>query len=144
MKSLFFFIVRLAIALLFIYAGVVKAMDPSLFIAQIQGLHLVSYMTAFIVAHVLPMVEILSGVLLLTMKYTCAASTILIGLTSIFIVVLTVLKIAGASVLNCGCFGAWNFVEGYTPHIVMNVSIIVLLVIHAYRSAKLHTLLGKN
>jgi len=143
MKSLFLFIIRLAIAALFIYAGAVKAADPGHFIAQIQSFHLVAYSTAYFVAHVLPMMEILCGLLLLTMKYSCAASVILIVLTGVFIGVLSVLKATGAD-MDCGCFGAWSLVKGYTNHIVMNASIIVLLVIHAFRSAKLQFLLDEK
>jgi uncharacterized membrane protein YphA (DoxX/SURF4 family) len=144
MKALFFFIIRVAIALLFIYAGVVKAADPGHFIAQIEAFHLVPYMTAYIMAHLLPMMEIVCGILLLTMRYTCAASLILILLTALFIGVLTTLKAAGSSVADCGCFGAWSIVEGYTSHVVMNFSIIVLLSVHAIRSAKLQHLMEKD
>lgn len=143
MKSFFFFVIRLAIAALFIYAGAVKAADPSHFIAQIQSFHLVAYSTAYIIAHVLPMLEILCGILLITMKYTCAASFILIFLTAMFVCLLTALKAMGANI-DCGCFGEWNFVQGYTSHVIMNVAIIVLLAIHAARSAKLQSLMEKD
>lgn len=144
MKSLFFFIIRLAIALLFIYSGAVKASDPGHFIAQIESFHLVSYMMAYIVAHILPMLEIVCGILLLTMRYTCAASAILMLLTAMFIGVLSTLKAMGSNVADCGCFGAWSIVEGYTSHVVMNFSIIVLLAVHALRSAKLMLLMEKD
>ena len=143
MKSLFFFLVRLTIAALFIYAGVVKALDPAHFMAQMESFHFLDYFLIFAVAHVLPMIEILCGILLLTMKYTCSASVILILISSLFILVLTTLKAMGLDV-DCGCFGDWNFIKGYTSHITLDIAIIIFLVAHTIRSAKLQFLLEKE
>jgi uncharacterized membrane protein YphA (DoxX/SURF4 family) len=143
MKASFFFIVRLAIAALFIYSGAVKTANPGHFLAQIEAFHLVDYSAAYVIAHVLPMVELLSGCLLLSMKYTCAASSILILISAVFIGVLTILNATGTN-LDCGCFGDLNMVRGYTSHVILDASIIVLLVIHIGRSAKIQRLLEQG
>jgi uncharacterized membrane protein YphA (DoxX/SURF4 family) len=143
MKSLFFFLVRLAIAALFIYSGVVKALDPAHFMAQMESFNILDYFMIFTIAHVLPMIEIICGILLLTMKYTCSASVILILLSGVFILVLTTLKAMGLEV-DCGCFGDWKFLGGYSSHITFDIAIIVFLVAHTVRSAKLQFLLEKE
>ena len=96
-------VVRMALAALFIYGGVVKLFDPKAFARTISGYDLVPEMLLPVVAVGLPIVETVTGIgLLLDIRGSLA---VIAGLLGMFICVLGY----GISLnldVDCGCFGA--------------------------------------
>jgi uncharacterized membrane protein YphA (DoxX/SURF4 family) len=141
--ALFFLILRIAVAGVFIVAGASKTGNPAKFLDQILTLGFIPYPVAYLAALYLPWVEIVAGVMLLTLRFTCAASVLLILLTASFISILSIAHVAGTQA-DCGCFGVWFTIGNYWVHLIIDVAIIAALVFHLSRSFKLTALFEKD
>lgn len=96
---------RLVLGGLFVYAGVVKVLDPLDFAQNIRNYRLVGQSLSFIAAVVLPWLEILAGIALAAGVWKRASALIISGLL-IFFILLTLVTIARGLDVDCGCFGA--------------------------------------
>lgn len=106
------FIVRAVLAGLFIYAGVIKLINPDLFLSDIESYRLVPYSLAWLTAFYLPPLEILCGVGLLLPRLLRPASVILLGLILVFLIAIISAWGRGLNI-SCGCFGATTEVTNY-------------------------------
>ncbi|MCX6572094.1 MAG: DoxX family membrane protein [Candidatus Aminicenantes bacterium] len=96
---------RLVLGGLFVYAGVVKVLDPLDFAQNIRNYRLVGQSLSFIAAVVLPWLEILAGVAMAAGIWKRASALIISGLL-VFFILLTLVTIARGLDVDCGCFGA--------------------------------------
>ncbi len=103
---------RLVLGGLFIYAGVVKVLDPLDFAQNIRNYRLVGQSLSFIAAIVLPWLEILAGVALAAGIWKRASALIISGLL-VFFILLTLVTIARGLDVDCGCFGALSRKSGF-------------------------------
>ncbi|HUT07671.1 MAG TPA: MauE/DoxX family redox-associated membrane protein [Candidatus Latescibacteria bacterium] len=103
---------RLILGGLFVYAGVVKVLDPLDFAQNIRNYRLVGQSLSFIVAVVLPWLEILAGVALAAGIWKRASALIISGLL-VFFILLTLVTIARGLDVECGCFGALSRRSGF-------------------------------
>jgi len=115
---------RWAIGLLFVYAGVSKAMDFEGFQKAIFSYRLMSYGAASAAAIYLPWLEIACGVCVLTRRVYAAALLILFLLMVLFTIVLVVAWIRGIDI-TCGCFGGNRPVSSYAWLLVRDVAMAV-------------------
>lgn len=122
---------RLSLAAIFLYAGVVKATDVVAFAGQVANYQLLPYSWNFLVAAVLPCVEILCGALLLLNRRVRPSLLILLVLNTVFIVALVSVMMRGFDI-DCGCFNPES--DNPTPPIVAIIRdfIFVLLIIVAW------------
>jgi uncharacterized membrane protein YphA (DoxX/SURF4 family) len=96
-------IVRMALAALFIYAGVIKLLDPKAFAATISAYDLVPEALLPLFAVGLPLIETVAGLALaLDRSWGLHLITVLLAL---FVFVLGY-AILGDLNVDCGCFGA--------------------------------------
>ncbi|MBE3125669.1 MAG: DoxX family membrane protein [Acidobacteria bacterium] len=102
---------RLVLGGLFVYAGVVKVLDPLDFAQNIRNYRLVGQSLSFIAAVVLPWLEILAGVALALGVWKRASALIISGLL-VFFILLTLVTIARGLDVDCGCFGALSRKSG--------------------------------
>jgi len=98
-------IFRLVLGGLFVYAGVVKVLDPLDFAQNIRNYDLVGQSLSFIAAIVLPWLEILAGAFLIAGVWKRGAALVISGLLVFFIILTAVTMIRGLDI-DCGCFGA--------------------------------------
>jgi uncharacterized membrane protein YphA (DoxX/SURF4 family) len=105
-------IFRLVLGGLFVYAGVVKVLDPLDFAQNIRNYRLVGQALSFLAAVVLPWLEILAGVALAAGVWTRASALIISGLL-VFFILLTLVTIARGLDVECGCFGALSRKSGF-------------------------------
>jgi len=103
---------RLVLGGLFVYAGVVKVLDPLDFAQNIRNYRLVGQSLSFIAAVVLPWLEILAGAALAAGIWKRASALIISGLL-VFFIVLTLVTIARGLDVECGCFGALSRKSGF-------------------------------
>lgn len=96
-------IVRMALAALFLYGGVVKLFDPKAFAATISAYDLVPEALLPIVAVGLPLVEVAAGAALLFDRRW--GLHLITGLLALFVFVLGFGVLWNLNV-DCGCFGA--------------------------------------
>ncbi|PLY00386.1 MAG: DoxX family protein [Desulfuromonas sp.] len=94
---------RLALAVIFIYAGMIKADDVVGFAGQIANYRILPYAWNYLVAATLPYLELLCGILLLLDKRVRPALLVLFVLNLVFIAVLTSAILRGFDI-DCGCF----------------------------------------
>jgi uncharacterized membrane protein YphA (DoxX/SURF4 family) len=96
-------IARIALALIFIYGGVVKLFDPKAFAATISSYDLVPDIFLPVVAIGLPLIETIAGLaLVFDFRWGLHVITALLAL---FVLVLGY-GIVGDLNVDCGCFGA--------------------------------------
>ena len=103
---------RLVLGGLFVYAGVVKVLDPLDFAQNIRNYRLVGQSLSFIVAVVLPWLEILAGVALAAGIWKRPSALIITGLL-VFFILLTLVTIARGLDVDCGCSGALSRRSGF-------------------------------
>jgi len=103
---------RIVLGGLFIYAGVVKVVDPLGFAQDIRDYRLVGQSLAFVAAIVLPWLEILAGAFLIAGVWKRGAALVITGLL-VFFIVLTLVTMARGLDVDCGCFGSLSRKSGW-------------------------------
>ena len=97
-------IFRLYIGAVFIYAGVIKIIDPVDFASQIQNYQILPYSTTHFFAILLPWVEVFTGTGLILGIFVDGSSFIISGMMFVFILAISQALLRGLSI-ECGCFG---------------------------------------
>lgn len=98
-------IFRLIVGGIFVWAGLMKILEPLEFAQNTANYRLFSRDLSFLIALVLPWIEVLCGVLLIFGIYQSASSLLLSGLLGLFLMLILVTLWRGLDV-DCGCFGS--------------------------------------
>jgi putative oxidoreductase len=98
------FLLRLAIAALFLFAAVPKLVDPSSFAQQIANYQLTPWLATAVLSVFLPALELSVGVCLLLGRWESGALAWVAILLIIFSGALLSAIVRGLSI-DCGCFG---------------------------------------
>jgi putative oxidoreductase len=126
-RNVFWRIVALIIGGIFIYAGVIKAMDPVAFANDIDNYKILPWPLVVRLAFYLPWLEMLCGLALILRFFYHGGLFILTGLTFVFIAASVIAKVRGLDI-TCGCFGHasknWNF----TGHLALDIAILIALI----------------
>ena len=122
---------RLFLGGLFVYAGVLKVLDPAQFLVDIESYRLLPYVAAVATAFYLPWLEILCGAGLWNRRTRRGALWILIALTVVFAVLITSAWVRGLDI-SCGCFGVSesngsNYVWWLTRDLLIFLGLAVLM-----------------
>lgn len=116
------------IAGIFIYAGVLKIIDPVAFARDIDNYKMLPWPAAVGLGFYLPWLEVLCGLALIFRRLYSGGLWILTGLTIVFIVATVAAKARGLDI-SCGCFGhvsqGWSF--GW--HMVLDLGLLAVLAI---------------
>lgn len=96
---------RFIVGGVFIWAGVLKVVDPLGFAQSIMNYQVFPRTLAFIIALVLPWVEVISGGLLIVGLFK-RSSALLVSLMLIGFIGLVALALARGIDTSCGCFGS--------------------------------------
>tara|TARA_A100000164_G_C21417767_1_gene545207 strand:+ start:44 stop:496 length:453 start_codon:yes stop_codon:yes gene_type:complete len=96
-------VARFILAIVFIYASLDKIIDPISFSDNIDNYHISPIIINNLVALILPWVELIIGLCLLTGVFLDGSSIISIGLMIFFIFIISQAYLRGIS-LHCGCF----------------------------------------
>ena len=112
---------------LFVYAGILKALDPVRFAGDIENFHIIPWPIGVRLAFYLPWLEILCGIGLFVRQLRTGALAILTALTTIFIVASIAAKARGIDV-TCGCFGAVSKGMPFSVHLALDFAILAALV----------------
>ena len=121
-------ILNLVVGAIFIYAGILKVVDPVQFARDIDNYKMLPWPATVALALYLPWLEILCGLALIIRRLHRGAVLLLIGLTIAFIVASVIAKARGLDI-SCGCFGhaskGWSF--GW--HLLLDFGILSALVV---------------
>src|ERR1700692_2038809 len=101
---------------LFIYAGVIKALDPIGFANDIDNYKILPWAVGVRLAFYLPWLEILCGLALIARRLYLGGVFILTPLISTFIVATVAAKVRGLDI-TCGCFGHASKNWSFTTHL---------------------------
>ncbi len=102
---------------IFIYAGVIKVVDP-LMLPWAIGVRLAFY---------LPWLEMLCGLALILRFFYRGGLFILSALTVIFIAASIIAKVRGLDI-TCGCFGHASNNWSFTTHLALDFAILIALI----------------
>lgn len=96
-------LVRVGLGALFLYAGILKIANPAAFAGTVANYQILPYAGNYLVAAVLPWVEIICGALLVTGWRTRSAAA-LVALMNVVFIVLLFSTVARGLDIDCGCF----------------------------------------
>jgi putative oxidoreductase len=109
---------------IFVYAGVIKVMDPIGFARDIDNYHMLPWALSVRLAFYLPWLEVFCGLAVLGGLFYRGGLLILNALISIFIIASMVAKARGLDI-TCGCFGHasrnWNF----SGHLALDLILLI-------------------
>ena len=120
-------IVALIVGGIFIYAGVIKAVDPLRFAIDIDNYKMLPWAIGVRLAFYLPWLEMLCGLALILRFFYRGGLSILTALTFIFIAASIMAKVRGLDI-TCGCFGHASKDWSFTTHLAVDFAILVALV----------------
>jgi putative oxidoreductase len=120
-------IVDLIVGGIFIYAGVIKAIDPLRFAIDIDNYKMLPWAIGVRLAFYLPWLELLCGLALILRFFYRGGLFILAALTFIFIAASIIAKVRGLDI-TCGCFGHASNNWSFTTHVALDFVILVALI----------------
>jgi hypothetical protein len=119
---------KLVVSVVFIYAGITKALTPVRFATDISNYHLLPWTGGAILAFYLPWLEIVSAIAVWFRHLSAGASFLLLAMVAVFIVASLAARLRGIDV-SCGCFGAAGRNLSFTSHLIVDVLLFIALVI---------------
>lgn len=133
-----FKVLRIILGLVFIYASFAKILDPMAFAGIINNYQILPDSMISIVALILPWVEFLCGVLLLTGVMVKASSLMLSILLIVFMIALSYAGAKGIDIA-CGCFSNNpESTENITQLLVRDAVFLIMSVVLFIYSVKKH------
>lgn len=117
------FLLRIALGILFVFAGVTKAYDPGAFAIEIQRYNLIPWTPGALASIYLPWLEILVGALLILKKLEQGALLLITCLLLVFTFALASATFRGLGI-DCGCFGKTFMATGTIFPLVRNVLLL--------------------
>ena len=124
-------VIRVIIGFLFIFAGIGKVVDPALFSKEIINYSIMPLWAVNVFALVLPWVEVVSGMLLISGVRIKANAMITGLLMLVFIVAVFSAMVRGLNI-NCGCFSNKIVLVGWTKIIENLLSFLGCLYLFLY------------
>ena len=126
-------ILDLIIAAIFIYAGVLKALDPVQLAHDIDHYKILPWAVGVGLAFYLPWLEIFCGLALIVRLFYRGALSILTSLVVVFLGATIAAKVRGLDI-TCGCFGHASQNWSFPAHLALDLGILVTLAVLCYCS----------
>src|SRR5947199_9661444 len=128
-KSLLWRIVDLVVGGIFIYAGVIKALDPVQFANDIDNYKTLPWFVSVRLAFYLPWLEIFCGLAVIFHFLYRGGLSILTGLIALFIGATIAAKMRGLDI-TCGCFGHasqnWSCPQPIAVDLAIMIAVLAL------------------
>jgi putative oxidoreductase len=116
------------IGAIFIYAGILKILDPVAFARDVDNYKMLPWPAAVALGLYLPWLEVFCGLAIVTRRFYRGGLILLTALTAAFIIASILAKARGLDI-SCGCFGhvsqGWSF--GW--HLLLDFAILGALII---------------
>src|SRR4029453_3376346 len=113
-------IIALVVGGIFIYAGVIKVMDPIGFARDIDNYHMLPWALSVRLAFYLPWLEVFCGLAVVCGIFYRGGLFILNALIFIFIIASIVAKVRGLNI-TCGCFGHASKNLSFAWHLTLDL-----------------------
>lgn len=125
-------LLRLGVGGVFVYAGILKSLDPFQFVLDIQTFRLVPYPVSVVLALYLPWIEISAGVLLALRKLYAGALAILLVALAVFSLAILSAWFRGIPI-TCGCFGGPSSQATYGGLMFRDAMLLAAVILLAVR-----------
>lgn len=132
-KSFVWRVLDFIIAAIFIYAGVLKALDPVQLAHDIDHYKTLPWAVGVGLAFYLPWLEIFCGLALIFRLFYRGALAILTALVVVFLVATIAAKVRGLDI-TCGCFGHASQNWSFPQHLALDLAILAALAALGYCS----------
>jgi putative oxidoreductase len=132
-KSFVWRIIDFIIAAIFIYAGVLKALDPVQLAHDIDHYKILPWAVGAGLAFYLPWLEIFCGLALIFRLFYRGAFSIFTALVVVFLVATIAAKVRGLDI-TCGCFGHVSQNWSFPAHLALDLAILAALAALCYCS----------
>ncbi len=116
-------IIALVVGVVFIYAGVIKVIDPVAFARDIDNYHMLPWALSVRLAFYLPWLQIFCGLAVLCGFFYRGGLLVLNALIFIFIIASVVAKARGHDI-TCGCFGHASKNWSFSSHLLLDFSLL--------------------
>lgn len=126
-------LVGIVVGGVFIYAGVLKMLDPVQFAGDIDNYQMLPWMLSAVLGFYLPWLEIACGLTLILRFLPRGGLAILIGLVVVFIGATIAARVRGLDI-TCGCFGHASQHWSFPAHMAVDLSILAGLIFLAVAS----------
>jgi uncharacterized membrane protein YphA (DoxX/SURF4 family) len=133
-SKIFWRILDFVLAGIFIYAGVVKAIDPVQFASDIDNFKILPWPVSVALAFYIPWLEIFCALGLVFRFLYRGALSILIASIVVFTLAVTAAKLRGLDI-TCGCFGHASQHWSFPSHLATNLAILTGLVMLWFKAA---------
>src|SRR5256714_1199734 len=120
-------IVGLIVGGIFIYAGVIKVIDPVAFARDIDNYHSLPWALSVRLAFYLPWLEVFCGLAVVCGIFYRGGLLILNALISIFIIASIGAKARGLDI-TCGCFGHASKNLSFAWHLALDLGLLIAVV----------------
>jgi hypothetical protein len=127
-------IVDLLVGGVFIFAGVLKIVDPVQFAYDIDNYKILPWTIGVALAFYLPWVELLTGVALIVHRLYRGALLILLASIAVFIGATIAAKARGLDI-TCGCFGHASQHWSFPAHMTVDLAILAAVLLLLFKSA---------
>jgi len=121
-------ILSVIVGAIFVYAGVVKAIDPIQFGLDIDNFKILPWFVSVRLAFYLPWLEILCGLALIFHFLYRGGLSVLTLLVLVFIGATIAAKVRGLDI-TCGCFGHSSQRWSFPQHMAIDLAIFVALIL---------------
>ena len=139
--NIFWRVLDFVLAGIFIYAGVVKAIDPVQFASDIDNFKILPWPVSVALAFYLPWLEILCALGLVFRFLYRGALSILIASIVVFTLSIIAAKARGLDI-SCGCFGHASQHWSFPSHLATNLAILAGLLVLWFSSRLKKSLSG--
>jgi putative oxidoreductase len=126
-QQFFWRLMDLIVGGIFLYAGVIKVVDPLRFAIDIDNYKMLPWAIGVRLAFYLPWLELLCGLALILRFFYRGGLFILTALTFIFIAASIIAKVRGLDI-TCGCFGHTSKNWSFTAHLALDFAILITLI----------------
>lgn len=124
------FLLRLFVGGVFIYASIDKIAHPAQFAHAIENYRILPHFFVNIFAIILPWVELVAGLLLISGVWSGASALLISGLLAMFIIAIMAGLMRGLDI-SCGCFTTTGGQKIGLTLIIKDV-VLLLITIHIY------------
>lgn len=134
--SILFMLLRIGLGILFIYASLDKIANPGLFAKAISNYRLLPLPLLHISAIILPWLEFITGLALLSNRYPRSANLLIGSMTVVFTVAIISAMARGLD-FNCGCFSVTDVETNVgLLKVAQNLGIVFVSILLEYQARK--------
>ena len=126
-------ILNVVLAGIFIYAGILKAIDPVQFASDIDNYKILPWPVSVALAFYLPWLEIFCALGLVFRFLYRGALSILSASTVVFTLATIAAKVRGLDI-TCGCFGHASQHWSFPSHLASNLAILAALLALSFKA----------